>query len=78
MNKEYWFYMKNNISFLSNIEKNNIRKKIRINFLNKLIKRKKPIFTNKLKLLIKKQNVSYKFLIEPKNKFNLFLYKKFK
>ena len=78
INKKYWFYIKETIYFLNNIEKKKINKQIRIKFLNKLIKRKKPIFTKKLKYFIKKQKISYKFLMQPKNKYNLFLYKKFK
>jgi hypothetical protein len=78
LNKKYWFYIKEIVFILNNIEKDKIKKKIRINFLNKLIKRKKPIFTKKLRYFIKKQNFSYRFLMESKNKYNLFLYKKFK
>ena len=78
LNKKYCFYIKELVLFMNNMKRENIKKRIRINFLNRLIKRKKPIFTKKLRYFIKKQNISYRFLMESKSKYNLFSYKRYK
>lgn len=76
INKEYWFfYTKKNVVLSSEIKKIKLKRKRMIRFLNRLIKRKKPIFTNQFKTLKRKYKLNYNKLIQSNNKYNLFFYK---